>query len=156
MSIIEKKVGWIFANSLVTHLIVEVGAADEPGISTSRDQVAAFHLLTFTHESFREMGVQRLKAVTVVNGDHSAVPTSALARHDDDTSSGCHHRRTHIVHDVDTLMCLEDSEDRMHPHPKSIGGIGPFHRFNRRNASEVSSVVFIFLDYLFATLLLDA
>src|SRR5690625_133948 len=91
---------------------MQMGTRTDPRRSYIGEQIPSLDPLTRPNVQATAMGVQRLDTITVVNDDSKAVATP-ISREGDDTVCGCVHRCPPHRGDVDAVMALSRTRDRM-------------------------------------------
>src|SRR5258708_7699366 len=130
---------------------MQMRAAHEPRFSAFCDHRAARYMGSFADEGLREMGVEGLKAVAMVDQYDGAIAAAAWSGHLDDTVARGDDGRTDVVDDVEPFVRLKDAQYRMHPQPKPLRRVVPFHRFQGREGGEIPLIIVILPEYLFIT-----
>ena len=102
--VVEKIIGWILADTVIAHLIVEVRATDKACAAAAGDLVTAFHPLAFTNEVPRQVGIECLIAIPVMYHQHYPISSTSVPGHFDDTISGREYGGSHIVKNIQSLM----------------------------------------------------
>ncbi len=103
--ILEEVVDGILLLPLQSNFVVQMRTTDQPRVPRATDDVSPFDSLSLSHKSFREVCIERLISIPVVNFDRETIacisPSEAYL-----PVTRRPHRRTRIIDDIEPFMEL--------------------------------------------------
>ena len=128
MNIVEKIIYRILNDAAVADFVMEMGTAHEPCPAAFRNEVAALNPLTFTYQRFREVSIKSFVAVAMIDHHHRPISPAALSGKLYGAVARGKDGGTDIINDIEALMVLPNSQDRMQAHAEAVCGVKSVHR----------------------------